>query len=72
VWQWVGDCFAAHGYEGAPSDGAAAQGRPCRERVLRGGGWNNSAALQRSAYRDHARPSGRHANAGLRLARSLP
>ena len=72
VWQWVGDCFADRGYAGAPTDGSAVQGRPCHQRVLRGGGWNNSAAVQRSAYRDHARPGGRHANAGLRLARPLP
>jgi len=72
VWQWVRDCYADQSYESAPTDGSAVQIRPCRERVLRGGGWNNGSDMQRLAYRDHDRPSGRHANTGLRLARTLP
>jgi formylglycine-generating enzyme required for sulfatase activity len=72
VWQWVQDCFADAGYQATLTGGLAMHSLPCRERVLRGGGWNNSPKVQRVAFRDHARASGRHANAGLRLARVLP
>jgi formylglycine-generating enzyme required for sulfatase activity len=48
--EWVEDCWS-ESYRGAPSDGAA-WGKPqCRERVLRGGSFNNDPRYLRSAAR---------------------
>jgi hypothetical protein len=42
--------------------------RKCRERVLRGGSWNNNGRNLRSAYRNGKSPDNRNDNIGLRLA----
>ncbi len=48
VWEWVEDCYNAN-YDGAPNDGRAWATGDCSRRVIRGGSWNNSPAIVRSA-----------------------
>jgi formylglycine-generating enzyme required for sulfatase activity len=48
--EWVEDCWSET-YSGAPSDGSAWVKPNCRERVLRGGSFNNDARFVRSAAR---------------------
>ena len=48
--EWVEDCWS-DGYRGAPTDGSAANKPQCRERVLRGGSFNNDPRYLRSAAR---------------------
>ena len=72
VWEWAWD-----GYEGYP---AGALSNPDEDpvgmdgtyRVLRGGGWDDSAQSCRSANRDSHSPSDRYSLLGLRLSRTLP
>jgi formylglycine-generating enzyme required for sulfatase activity/uncharacterized caspase-like protein len=48
--EWVQDCWAGT-YRGAPADGSAWARPECRERVLRGGSFNNDPRYLRSAAR---------------------
>ncbi|WGD56339.1 SUMF1/EgtB/PvdO family nonheme iron enzyme [Bradyrhizobium sp. CB1650] len=48
--EWVEDCWN-EGYRGAPTDGSASVKPGCRERVLRGGSFNNDPKYLRSAAR---------------------
>jgi formylglycine-generating enzyme required for sulfatase activity len=48
--EWVEDCWAEN-YKNAPKDGTAFDKPNCRERVLRGGSFNNDARFVRSASR---------------------
>ena len=66
--EWVEDCWNAD-YRGAPSDGTAWTGGDCTQRVLRGGSWNFSDDVARSASRD-AWPAERDEFTGFRVARS--
>jgi formylglycine-generating enzyme required for sulfatase activity/type II secretory pathway predicted ATPase ExeA len=68
VWEWCEDTWQ-DGYEGAPSDGSAWVHEGTRARVLRGGGWTNTAAKARSAYRLKGLQGGRHSDLGFRPAR---
>lgn len=45
-------------------------GHKGRNRVLRGGSWNNPAENVRAAYRNDNDPSNRNANIGFRLSRA--
>jgi formylglycine-generating enzyme required for sulfatase activity len=70
VWEWVADCWHAD-YSGAPADGSAWLGEPCRKRVNRGGGWGNNLRALRVSSRD-ADPAGAASDGlGFRVARSL-
>ncbi|MFM7291384.1 MAG: formylglycine-generating enzyme family protein, partial [Planctomycetia bacterium] len=68
VWEWVNDWYGNYG-SGAvadpqgPSSGAS-------DRVIRGGCWDNSAGLCRSALRLRLDPSRRDYDLGFRLALS--
>jgi formylglycine-generating enzyme required for sulfatase activity len=64
-WDWFGD------YESSvQTDPTGASSGPGR--VVRGGGWNNSVAILRSAQRDNYRlPGTRYNNVGFRLCRPL-
>ena len=71
VWEWVKDCWHDD-YGGAPSDGRAwTRGGDCGRRVLRGGSWNNSPWLLRSANRLRGTPGRRDAFSGFRVSRTL-
>jgi formylglycine-generating enzyme required for sulfatase activity len=70
VWEWCQDCWNAN-YNGAPSDGSAWTTGDCTSRVLRGGSWNDSPQVLRSAYRGWGSPTNRDLNRGFRLARTL-
>jgi formylglycine-generating enzyme required for sulfatase activity len=48
--EWVEDCWSDN-YRGAPTDGSAWTRPQCRERVLRGGSFNNDPRYVRSAAR---------------------
>ena len=48
--EWVEDCWS-DSYRGAPTDGSAWDKVDCRERVLRGGSFNNDTRHVRSAAR---------------------
>jgi formylglycine-generating enzyme required for sulfatase activity len=48
--EWVEDCWSDN-YRGAPADGSAWTKPQCRERVLRGGSFNNDPRYLRSAAR---------------------
>jgi formylglycine-generating enzyme required for sulfatase activity len=59
VWEWVEDWFAEDYYRVSPSiDPAGPASGPASGgfRVIRGGGWNNSARNSRSAYRYYYSP----------------
>jgi formylglycine-generating enzyme required for sulfatase activity len=75
VWEWVGDWFDDNFWfdenyyrNGPPVDPAGpASGS---HRVIRGGGWNNSAMNCRSAYRYYYPPDAFDSLLGFRLALS--
>jgi len=67
------DCWHKN-YEGAPEDGSAwevQRGGNCRQRVLRGGSWNDRPMNLRSAYRYRYNADNRSLNIGFRLAQDL-
>ena len=92
VMQWVQDCFA-DSYAGLTQDGSAYEDdhtlnlpgelsilngtTSCSYRILRGGDWNNSPDMIRSAARNFGPPPGgnlqdyKSAGTGFRVARAL-
>ena len=77
VWEWVADTYRDN-YNGAPTDGSAwgsLGDEDEKEKVLRGGSWDNRTNLCRSACRDGGDPVYRYNNDGCRvvavLARTL-
>jgi formylglycine-generating enzyme required for sulfatase activity len=70
VWEWVWDRYAS-AYPTVATDDylGAASGS---ERGFRGGDWNNSASILRSAFRSLSSPTSRFTSLGLRLARTAP
>jgi formylglycine-generating enzyme required for sulfatase activity len=66
--EWVEDCWN-DGYRGAPADGAAWTNNQCRERVLRGGSFNNDPRYLRSAARFKYDHDVRFYTNGFRVAR---
>ena len=71
VWEWTQDCWNDN-YQGAPADGTAWSTGNCGQHVLRGGSWQYSPQLTRSAARIHYASSLRLNILGLRVARSYP
>ena len=69
VWNWTEDSYH-DSYNGAPTDGSAWQGDG-KNRVLRGGSWNNSPRNVRAAVRYASNPDVRFSIFGFRLARTL-
>jgi formylglycine-generating enzyme required for sulfatase activity len=66
VWEWCWDWFGDYS-SGAQTDPMGASSGSSR--VWRGGGWNNSGQLVRSAFRIYDTPSTRYSNLGVRLLR---
>jgi len=67
VWEWCWDWYADSYPNTAQTDPAGASSGSAR--VLRGGGWGNSAGLVRSALRFSDYPSPRATGPGFRLVR---
>ena len=72
VYEWVEDCWHS-GYVGAPSDGSAwTSGGVCQVRILRGGSYDDTPVLVRSANRDGNLANDRYnLFSGIRVARAL-
>jgi formylglycine-generating enzyme required for sulfatase activity len=66
--EWVEDCWSDN-YKGAPTDGSAWIKPVCRERVLRGGSFNNDPRYLRSAARFKYDQSVRFYTNGFRVVR---
>ncbi|MCC7170014.1 MAG: SUMF1/EgtB/PvdO family nonheme iron enzyme [Planctomycetes bacterium] len=72
VWEWCADLYAFPYVESREGDGLRSP--PIKEAPVharRGGGFNNTAAFARSAYRDDGAPSSRLNNLGARAARGI-
>ena len=72
VYEWVEDCWHSN-YLGAPNDGSAwTSGGVCQVRILRGGSYDDTPVLVRSANRDGNIVEDRYnLFSGLRVARTL-
>ncbi len=71
VWEWVEDHWH-NNYEGAPADETAwTYGGNQQGRVVRGGSWDCSPKLARSANRARAVTSSRYDDFGFRIASTL-
>jgi formylglycine-generating enzyme required for sulfatase activity len=66
--EWVEDCWTET-YKGSPTDGSAMVKADCRERVLRGGSFNNDPRYLRSGARFKYDSDVRYFTNGLRVAR---
>ena len=66
--EWVADCWSEN-YRAAPRDGSAYVVPGCRERVLRGGSFNNDPRYLRSAARFKYEADVRFYTNGFRVAR---
>jgi formylglycine-generating enzyme required for sulfatase activity len=66
--EWVEDCWSDN-YRGAPTDGSAWIKPVCRERVLRGGSFNNDPRYLRSAARFKYDQNVRFYTNGFRVVR---
>jgi formylglycine-generating enzyme required for sulfatase activity len=71
VWEWVEDCVNEN-YRGAPTDGSAwIEGSDCKNRIVRGGSWNNTPVNLRAANRVGTSRGFRDNLLGFRIARTL-
>lgn len=71
VYEWVEDC-AHNDYDDAPTDGSAwIEGGDCNNHMDRGGSWNFSPDVLRSAARDLSGTGQRIDNLGFRVGRTL-
>jgi formylglycine-generating enzyme required for sulfatase activity len=68
-WEWVADDWAPD-YKGAPADGSARRVPGAKDRVIRGGSWNDSADAARSSARNHVPAETRNDKIGFRCAKS--
>ena len=69
VWEWCRDAWNEHAYK-VRADGACdpvEHGEDGALRVIRGGGWGNSAWNCRAAYRYRGRPTDRFGHLGFRV-----
>ncbi len=71
VAEWTMDCWN-NSYRDAPLDGSSQLQGDCSLRVVRGGGFGDSAELLLSASRTGNSSLSRYGHFGFRLARSLP
>jgi len=73
VLEWTKDCVHKN-YNDAPADGSAwlqANGGDCTNRILRGGSWDDTPAVLRSANRGRGASGTRNGDIGFRLGRTL-
>jgi formylglycine-generating enzyme required for sulfatase activity len=74
VWEWCLDHWHDT-YEDAPTNGSAwlvNNAAPNHPRLLRGGAWNKTPWMCRSAYRDRDHPTTRNKFIGFRIVCDLP
>ena len=72
VWQWCADTFDGGAYKSSPADERPWENANSKERVVRGGSWNNHARRDtRSASRDRNEASDRQSTVGFRVALRL-
>ena len=69
VWEWCADAWHKD-HEGAPTDGTARAAKDVKERVMRGGSWNDGADAARSAFRQGRPPDTRSDAVGFRCVRA--
>jgi formylglycine-generating enzyme required for sulfatase activity len=70
VWQWTADCWNGN-LKAQPSDGGARDSiGDCKLHIMRGGAWNSSPKLVRTAYRGRGPAVYRSNNLGFRVART--
>ena len=70
VMEWVQDCYQKS-YNSAPADGSAVMtAGDCKQRVVRGGGFDSPAASVRSASRDSRVETSRLNNLGFRVVKA--
>jgi formylglycine-generating enzyme required for sulfatase activity len=68
AWEWCSDWYAEDYYKKSPADDP--KGPPQgNQKSMRGGGFDNTAAQERSALRAGAAPSMRGAVSGFRIVR---
>lgn len=67
VWEWTQDRDHAN-YEDAPVDGSAWEAAGGRERIVRGGSWDDKPAFCRSAARPQFSPAPKPIRYGFRIA----
>ena len=71
VWERTMDCWN-ESYAGAPTDGSAWVSGDCRNRVVRGGGWQYGSRYVRSAHRARTHTGlDRQIDLGFRVARTF-
>jgi formylglycine-generating enzyme required for sulfatase activity len=70
--EWTADCWKEPGSETASAGDAEAAAADCSRRVVRGGAFNYTQRLLRSAARLKANAAGRIFNLGFRVARDAP
>ena len=69
VWEWTGDWFGPYSATSVTDPAGPSSGS---YRVLRGGGWFDTAQNSRSADRNGGSPGGRGSDIGFRLLRTSP
>jgi formylglycine-generating enzyme required for sulfatase activity len=69
VAEWTSDCWKTPSTESASTGDSAAAAPDCNRRVVRGGAFNYTQRLLRSAARLKANATGRIFNLGFRVAR---
>ena len=69
VWEWTWDTYGDYPTGSTTDPTGAAEGSG---RVLRGGGWFNSAAYARVVFRNGDVPAARNNILGFRVARTIP
>ena len=67
-WEWVEDDWQP-AYQDAPADGSARRVQGAKDRVIRGGSWNDSADAARSSARHHVPAETRNDKIGFRCAK---
>jgi formylglycine-generating enzyme required for sulfatase activity len=70
VWEWCEDCWHDN-YVGAPTDGSAWTTLDCSRRVVRGGSWDFTPRILRSADRVRITPDDWNYILGFRVGRTL-
>ncbi len=66
VWEWVSDWYDENYYRSSPKNNQKGPSSR-RERVLRGGSWDNNENRARAAKRDRDNPYNRSGNYGFRV-----
>lgn len=66
LWEWCQDRWHDN-YEGAPTDGTVWETGNDGRRVLRGGSWDSTSEICRSAYRYGVNPTNEDLNIGFRV-----